>query len=210
MFYECDLLARWSLARSFGDRWLAAVDDWLSDEIGHWRRNGIDVVVSLLTPHESSELGLNQEAAMSSQQGIQFLSLPIRDRAVPSSFGEMRTFVERTAALLLSEGKTVAVHCRQGIGRSAVFAVSLLVNAGVNLDALFQQIESAKRRGGARHARTAPMGRKVCRNGSIRPLTPLDQPSARICRAWRNCVSTAAAAVPPGVARLLHRMSEIP
>ena len=118
-------------------------DDWLSDEIGHWRRNGIDVVVSLLTPHESSELGLNQEAAMSSQQGIQFLSLPIRDRAVPSSFGEMRTFVERTAALL-SEGKTVAIHCRQGIGRSAVFAASLLVNAGVNLVRAFQQIESAR------------------------------------------------------------------
>lgn len=118
-------------------------DDWLDDEIRQWQRNGIEIVISLLTPRESSELGLSQEAVVTSQQGIQFLSFPIPDRAVPSSLSAMRTFTEKVTALL-SQGKHVAIHCRQGIGRSALLAASLLVNAGVEVERAFTQIEGAR------------------------------------------------------------------
>lgn len=118
-------------------------DEWLGDDIRHWRRSGIEVVVSLLTPGESSELGLSQEPTLSTQQGIQFLSFPIFDRAVPSSLSEMQAFVERVTTLLL-QGQQIAIHCRQGVGRSALFAASLLVNAGVDVVRAFQQIESVR------------------------------------------------------------------
>jgi len=37
-------------------------EDWLSDEIQSWRVSGIDIVVSLLTESENSQLGLADEA----------------------------------------------------------------------------------------------------------------------------------------------------
>jgi protein-tyrosine phosphatase len=118
-------------------------EEWLSDEIRHWRRSGIDIVVSLLTLPESSELGLSQEAVLSTQQSICFLSFPIPDRAVPSSLAEMQIFLGQIHGLL-AQGKHVAIHCRQGIGRSALFAASLLVYGGVDVALAFRQIESAR------------------------------------------------------------------
>ncbi|HWC29572.1 MAG TPA: protein tyrosine phosphatase, partial [Dehalococcoidia bacterium] len=38
--------------------------DWLEDEIGDWRRQGIDVAVSLLEPSEASTLGLDEEPTL--------------------------------------------------------------------------------------------------------------------------------------------------
>ncbi|NJR52838.1 MAG: tyrosine protein phosphatase [Leptolyngbyaceae cyanobacterium CSU_1_3] len=115
----------------------------MADEIRQWQRNGIEIVISLLTPRESSELGLSQEAVVTSQQGIQFLSFPIPDRAVPASLRAMRAFTEKVAALLW-QGKRVAIHCRQGVGRSALLAATLLVNAGVEVEQAFAQIEEIR------------------------------------------------------------------
>jgi hypothetical protein len=36
--------------------------DWLADEVAGWRAEGVDLVVSLLEPHEVAELGLGDEA----------------------------------------------------------------------------------------------------------------------------------------------------
>ncbi len=118
-------------------------DEWLTDEIGQWRHRGIDVVVSLLTPRESRELGLGQEAVISAQQGIEFIPFPIPDRDVPASLDAMQNLVAKVTAWLM-QGKNVAIHCRQGIGRSALLAASLLVSAGVEVEHAFQQIEAAR------------------------------------------------------------------
>ncbi len=114
--------------------------EWLEDEVLHWRKNGIDVVVSLLTHPESQELGLAQEATVIAKQGLQFIGFPIADRDVPVSIQDTRTLVARLANLL-SQGKRVAVHCRQGIGRSSLLVASLLVDAGVGVEQAFRQIE---------------------------------------------------------------------
>ena len=105
--------------------------DWLEDEVRAWRAAGIDVVVSLLTSDEAGDLGLNEERAEAEGQGIRFESFPVPDRGVPSS---RAGFAELLAGLgrQLDAGRTVAVHCRQGIGRSALVAIGLLVWSGVD------------------------------------------------------------------------------
>jgi hypothetical protein len=59
--------------------------DWLEDEIQSWRQAGVDVVVSLLTREEQTELNLADEEALCRANGIEFGSFPIVDRGVPSS-----------------------------------------------------------------------------------------------------------------------------
>lgn len=44
----------------------------------------------------------------------------------------------------LEAGKTVTVHCRQGIGRSAMIAASLLIASGIAVEDAFHAIGEAR------------------------------------------------------------------
>ena len=100
--------------------------DWLDDEISAWREAGIDVAVSLLEPEEAAQLGLDGEAAAAAAHGIDCRAFPIPDRNVPASRDSFATFATSLVDLLVA-GKNVAVHCRQGIGRSGLIVAIVLV-----------------------------------------------------------------------------------
>jgi len=117
--------------------------DWLDDEVGAWRRAGIDAVASLLTEEEASDLGLEQERELCEAKGIRFHSLPIVDRGVPASHADTLAFLRGLDAAL-NRGANVAVHCRQGIGRSGLIAVGLLVENGLTPEAAVRRTSDAR------------------------------------------------------------------
>jgi protein-tyrosine phosphatase len=117
--------------------------EWLADEIQQWRKAGLDVVVSLLTPAETAELALRREQELVERAQMQFLSFPIVDRGVPLSLWETRAFVEALHGLL-SAGKNIGVHCRQSVGRSSLIVASLLVYAGSDVETAFGRIQAAR------------------------------------------------------------------
>ena len=104
--------------------------DWLEDEVRAWHRAGVDTVLSLLTPDEVTDLGLAAERDLCLAAGIRFESFPIPDRGVPLRAGAFAGLVAGVAGDL-GNGKTVLVHCRQGIGRAALVAIGALVASGV-------------------------------------------------------------------------------
>ena len=117
--------------------------DWLEGEVRAWRAAGVDVIVSLLTDDEIDDLDLAQEARLCQANGMQFLSFPIVDRGVPASQRATLDFVKKLERLLV-ESKSVAIHCRQGIGRSALIAACLLVLTGAKPEMAFQRISAAR------------------------------------------------------------------
>lgn len=117
--------------------------DWLADEIASWRQAGLDVVVSLLTYNEETELNLQQERRLVAAQRLQFLTFPIVDRGVPSTFWDTREFVEQLHHLLAA-GKNVGLHCRQSIGRSGLIAAAVLVHVRVDVETALERIQSAR------------------------------------------------------------------
>lgn len=117
--------------------------DWLADEVRSWRDAGLAVVASLLTPDEVTELEIQDEEARCRQEGIEFHALPIPDRGVPPLRAGFTALVS-TLEKALEAGKNVAVHCRQGIGRSALVVASVLVAAGKEPDEAFRSIEEAR------------------------------------------------------------------
>jgi protein-tyrosine phosphatase len=119
--------------------------DWLGDEVAGWKRTGVDVVVSLLTPSEETEFDLMSEADLARDAGIRFGSLPVPDRGVPPSREVVAELAARLAADLAA-GKTVIVHCRQGIGRAGMLAAAVLTTLGMDLDAALRAIEAARGR----------------------------------------------------------------
>ena len=117
--------------------------DWLEEEIRVWREAGVDLVVSLLMPDESDDLGLQQEGEVCRKNGLEYLSLPIIDRSVPAMDSNTIDLFERIESAL-EQGKKISVHCRQGIGRAGLVATSLLVARGVTTDVAVERVGSSR------------------------------------------------------------------
>jgi protein-tyrosine phosphatase len=118
--------------------------DWLSDEILGWCQEGVGLVVSLLQAPEVRELGLEAEARLCEHNGIEFVSFPIPDRGVPPSLPNTRRLVDDLHTKLRS-GVGVAIHCRAGIGRSALIAGCVLLRLGVEVADVFPMLARARR-----------------------------------------------------------------
>lgn len=116
---------------------------WLEDEVRAWKAAGLDAVVSLLTADEESEFGLENENRFSQRGGINYTSFPVPDRSVPTDFGRSVKLIRKIEGWL-GEGKNVALHCRQGIGRSALLAACLLVSSGLSPDQAFARLRGAR------------------------------------------------------------------
>ena len=117
--------------------------DWLDDEASAWRQADIDVVVSLLENDEAAQLDLLRERQAAEDHAINFISFPIPDRGVPSSMQEAVSLIAGIGAQL-DAGKNVAVHCRQGIGRSGLIAAGVLMTSGASPGEAMQIVSSAR------------------------------------------------------------------
>lgn len=117
--------------------------DWLEDEVHAWKEMGFDVVVSLLTRDELDELGLAAEADLSRAQGLQFCEFPIPDLGVPKSSAAARELLDNLRSDL-DVGKQIAIHCRQGIGRSGLIAVGVLIVSGVEPELAIRQVSAMR------------------------------------------------------------------
>src|SRR5690349_5978809 len=82
--------------------------EWIGEEVGNWKKAGIASVLSLLTPQEEKDLDRQNEQCEVKAQGIEFTSLPIPDRDVPSSEANLATILEKLDHNL-SVGKNVVI-----------------------------------------------------------------------------------------------------
>ena len=117
--------------------------DWLDVDVAAWKRAGNNTVVSLLTPQEDVDLKLGFEMKDCESVGIEFHSLPIPDRGIPSSRQEFTDLSGRLANQL-QLGKSVGIHCRQGIGRSGMLAISMLGQLGIEPKLAVRTVSAAR------------------------------------------------------------------
>lgn len=117
--------------------------DWLAEQIAGWSAAGIDTVVNLLEASEVHELDLGRVPALCAQHQVEAVSFPIADRGVPESRHAARALAADLAARVAA-GRTVAVHCRAGIGRSSLMAAAILVHLTRDPQAAFEAIARAR------------------------------------------------------------------
>jgi protein-tyrosine phosphatase len=117
--------------------------EWLKDELNAWHTGGINMVVSLLTPTEAAKLGLQNEPEICRENQMEYISYPIRDRQVPISPSATIELVKKIRKVL-KENQGVAIHCRMGVGRSALIAACVLVSEGIETKTAFEVIGKAR------------------------------------------------------------------
>lgn len=116
--------------------------DWLEEEMSSLRDGGVDVIVSLLEPHEENELGLQREHSLAEAAGVEFVSCPMPDHSVPS-IEQYMTCVERIHRDV-TDGRHVVVHCRMAIGRASMVAVGVLYLSGESLEDAWSAVAKAR------------------------------------------------------------------
>jgi len=117
--------------------------EWLADDISHYSSMGVSLVLSLMEISESYECGLQKEQEILSGFGIEFLNYQIKDRGLPK-LADFRKLI-REIYTQVSEGASLAVHCRAGIGRSGVVASCLLIEDGADPQHAIDMVSAARR-----------------------------------------------------------------
>ena len=74
---------------------------------------------------------------------MRFISFPIEDRGTPHDSAKVQELVAQLSSEI-QQGKGVAVHCRQGIGRSSLVSAAVLLFAGDDLDEALSSISNAR------------------------------------------------------------------
>jgi protein-tyrosine phosphatase len=96
-----------------------------------------------LEEDEAAQLGLIDEAKTADANGTRFISFPLPDRGVPASAPAVVSLIAAISDAL-ETGKNVAVHCRQGVGRSGLIAAGALASSGLNPERAIEVVSSAR------------------------------------------------------------------
>ena len=104
----------------------------LAGDLERLRDLGAVDLVTLIEDHEFALLGVTSMAAQVAASGIRWWHLPIRDMGVPDANFEARWQIAGgELGKLLENGRSIAVHCRGGLGRTGIVAARLLVERGM-------------------------------------------------------------------------------
>jgi protein-tyrosine phosphatase len=118
--------------------------DWLRDELTGISAHGVSTLVSCLTEEEESDLELESEAAEAQSLGLEFIPVPIADQETPGS-GVVEGALSQLRKIGAEQGR-VAIHCRQGSGRSPLIAAAVLVRSGLTADEAWATVARARGR----------------------------------------------------------------
>lgn len=96
--------------------------------VERYHAQGVSTLVSLVTASELAQLGLTDLPALCRARGLAFWHAPITDQEAPNAVFE-RWWQEHCPAFLslLAQGKTLALHCWGGLGRTGTVAARLLM-----------------------------------------------------------------------------------
>lgn len=105
-------------------------------------------VCALLTLLPEEEILANQVEALPQlceQAGMRWFHLPIEDDHAPEkAFRQAWQNTKAAVHSLLDEGKSIAIHCKGGTGRTGTVAAQILLERGVPLAEVIEQVRATR------------------------------------------------------------------
>ncbi|MCH6258992.1 dual specificity protein phosphatase family protein [Puniceicoccaceae bacterium K14] len=115
----------------------------VAEGIAALKAEGVNLLVSLLQKDEQITEGLEKEAELCSGSDIQYLNFPIEDHHTPNDREAAMKFIE-VLKDKLSEGKSIAIHCKGGVGRTGTLAGALMLACNIEPEEVFEKLSAAR------------------------------------------------------------------
>ncbi len=118
----------------------------LESAIRNLKREGANVLVSLLPPDEAFDLGLEHERAACDGHGILFRNFPIPDRGIPRSTEAFLDFLETLHQDLIKEPQHRRPTASRALADPPSCSLPLLRREGLSTDDAFRRITQGPQR----------------------------------------------------------------
>jgi predicted protein tyrosine phosphatase len=105
--------------------------------------HGVQALLTLQEEDELEQCGLGGIFGGALTLGMESIWFPIPDGRAPGSPADVEATVDRVVALL-EAGKTVAIHCLGGLGRSGTIAAAVLVRLGGRPGTAIARVRAAR------------------------------------------------------------------
>lgn len=103
----------------------------LAESLQHLQAAGAAAVITLMPQQELTQNNADNISDICQEHGLAWFQLPIEDDCAPEQAFEQAFSAHKAAILtLLQAGKTVAIHCKGGSGRTGLMAAILMTQLG--------------------------------------------------------------------------------
>lgn len=117
----------------------------LFDDLQTLRAWGAAVVITLLEESELNVLGVRELGKQVVALNMIWLHLPIRNAHLPDQrFFTKWEIIAPSLCSLLQQGQNVVVHCKEGLGRAGLVAVTIMAELGVSVAEAVRIVRKAR------------------------------------------------------------------
>ncbi|PSW07173.1 dual specificity protein phosphatase family protein [Photobacterium lipolyticum] len=117
----------------------------LHDSLVQLKAAGAIAVLTGLQPSDLPSDGLQKLTQECEALGLKWYHLPIEDDCAPGEeFNANWPEVSQAAQNMLDNGDSLAIHCMGGSGRTGLIAAHLMLERGMDLEAIISQIQALR------------------------------------------------------------------
>tara|TARA_R110002167_G_scaffold137097_3_gene323951 strand:- start:10145 stop:10654 length:510 start_codon:yes stop_codon:yes gene_type:complete len=117
----------------------------LENALGILKQAGADVVLTLMPYAELAQNAVIDLPVLCDAQGLRWLHLPVADDQVPQAdFDAVWPTAMAQMSDWLAAGKTIAIHCKGGSGRTGLIAVRILIELGIGRNEAIKLVQALR------------------------------------------------------------------
>jgi ADP-ribosyl-[dinitrogen reductase] hydrolase len=106
---------------------------------------GAFALVTLIEDHEFGELQVSDLGILAEATGLEWHHLPITDVSIPdANFEQSWVYSGNRLRSLLQAGRSIAIHCKGGLGRTGTIAARLMIELGDVAEEAIRDIRHAR------------------------------------------------------------------
>ena len=106
---------------------------------------GASAILTLMPKEEMQRNAVVDMPELCAQLSLQWFHLPIEDDHAPEQeFTTAWDIASEKVHALLASGKSIAIHCKGGSGRTGLVAAQILLERGVSLDEVIERVRAVR------------------------------------------------------------------